>query len=475
MTVRLYRPPAPHPIGANAALFRSMLTLDRDLLALMPDVAYRVPAAKFGVSRRGIVLAADPALVRRIMIDDAEDFPKNDLMVDALAPLINDGLFVSSGDTWRRQRRMIDPAFSHIRVTNAFEKMQQAVDACEERLDRAAAANEPVSLDRIMTQLTADIVFRTIFSKTLDDALARDFFDAWARFQQSVANIRVSSLLFGKPWDPPPRSPTVRSSANIIRSHLTALVQERLQSSAGGLDDICQDILDARDPETGEGFSEEEIVDQVAVFFIAGHETTASVLTWAFFILSQQPDLVASLRREIDALVADGRPTFNAVKRMAQVRGTFLETMRLYPPLGFIPRVSLKDTAFGDIPVKRGSMVIISPWIVHRHEKHWPNADRFDPARFSGEAENRFTSGAYIPFGLGPRVCAGASFASMEAALVIARLVRRYDFESLAHEGVKPVCQLSVRPKRDIVAKVRRRPSTKSNKMDGQALTAAAE
>ena len=446
----LYRPPAPTPIGAVPALLRSIFTLDRDLLKLMPDTAYHTKVERFGLSRRGIVLIADPALVRQVMVDEVDAFPKNDLMVNALAPLINDGLFVSSHEVWRRQRKLVEPAFSHIRVQTAFEKMQHAVDTCEDRLTANVRRGEPFNLDRMLAQLTADIVFRTIFSKSLEDDKAAQFFDAWATFQRSVSEIRLSQLILRRAWDTPPQSTAVATSAAVIRQHIDQMVAERTSGTATGFNDICEDILTAEDPDSGDRFGLEEAADQIAVFFIAGHETTASVLTWCFFILSQQPDHVAELRREIEDLKQDGAVTFETVKRLSKTRNAFLEALRLYPPLGFIPRVSLNDTELGGLRIQRGTMVIVSPYILHRHHALWRNPDRFDPSRFERDTENRFTSGAFIPFGLGPRVCVGSSFAMMEATLILARLIDRFEFTSVAPDRVQPVCQLSIRPAEDI-------------------------
>lgn len=445
-----YRPPAPKALGPNAALFRGILTGDRDLIALIPKQAYRQKVARMGVSRRKIVLVNDPALVRRVMTTDFETFPKNDLMSGALAPMINDGLFVSSGETWRRQRTLVDGAFTHFRVNHAFTAMAAAVDAAEARLDVAAEAGKSFSIDREMTHLTADIIFRTLFSIPLEDADAGEFFDAWATFQNSIANIGLVQLILGKPWAEILQPPEAIAAAAVVRGRLGALIDERLSKSGEGTDDISTDVIAARHPETGDGFNREELIDQIATFFIAGHETTASVLTWAFFILTQQPELATAMRGEIARVVGDGPIDFQATKRLTTTRNVFRETLRLYPPLGFIPRVSLERTELGGVSVPRGAMVMIAPWIIHRHELLWDNPNHFDPDRFLPERETKQPPGAYIPFGLGPRVCAGAAFATMEAVLILARLIRRYDFRALNPVSVRPINHLSTRPARSI-------------------------
>ncbi|HBM11766.1 MAG TPA: cytochrome P450 [Rhodospirillaceae bacterium] len=457
MTKDLYRPPAPMPIGPVMALMRSLIAGDRDLLALIPKQAYHSTVAPLGYSRRKIILVNDPAAIRRVMIEEVENFPKSDLMVGSLSPLINDGLFVSAGATWSRQRAMVDPAFTHMRVNRAFDAMVGAVADIEARWDILSDEGKPLSLEREMSHLTADIITRTIFSQKLENSVAFEFFDAWASFQDSVATIDLKSLILGKAWAPMKQPPAAQKAARVIRSHLGQLVDQRMEPEAPKQADIVGDLIAARDPVTGTGFSREEIIDQVGVFFLAGHETTASALTWTFFILSQQPEMVQRLRDEVQNVAGSGGISFAVTKKLATARNVFRESLRLYPPLGFIPRVSLFDTVIQGVPTPRGAMVMISPWIIHRHEGLWEAADRFDPDRFMPDREQTQPPGAYIPFGLGPRICIGAAFATVEAVLILSRLIRRYDFETSNPQKVRPISHLATRPAGEIEMHVVRR------------------
>ncbi len=196
----LYRPPAPQPTTPIRSLIRVIKRGEGDLLSLLPIEAYTRPMTHLGYSRRSIVLINDPETARDVLTDPLEIFPKNDLMVGALAPLVGDSIFVSSGETWRRQRAMIDPAFSHMRINRAFVSMVAAVDDYETVLDRRAGAGDVFSLDLAMSELTADIICRTIFSKSLGSQTARDVFDAFSEFERSVASVNLSQLIFGRPW-----------------------------------------------------------------------------------------------------------------------------------------------------------------------------------------------------------------------------------------------------------------------------------
>lgn len=448
----LYRPPAPIPTSPVRALFGAALKMERDLLSLLPADAYTARVAPLGYSRRSILIVNEPAEVAAVLANASGLFPKNDLMVGALEELVGHSLFVSDGAAWKRQRRMIDPAFSHMRIDAAFSAMAGAVDDCEHRLDRTAADGGAVSLDAVMGQLTADIICRTIFSRSLDDSIAREVFEDFAVFERSVANVELTRLLLGKPFAKVTQPRSVREACLRIREHLGRMLDERMART--GLDDIAGALLAARDAETGLPFSREELIDQIGVFFLAGHETTASVLTWTFFILTQQPDAMRRLRDELAATVGDEPVALDHTKRLAFARNVFREVLRLYPPITFIPRVATEPTVIAGRPVKRGAMIMISPWTIHRNPTLWRDADRFDPDRFGAKREGE-AAGSYMPFGLGPRVCVGAAFAMVESGLILARLTRRYDFEPLDAAAVRPVARLTTRPAHEIMCRVR--------------------
>lgn len=453
----LYRPPAPTPLTPLRSLLRVMRQGDGDLLSLVPRDAYSRPLTHLGYSRRSILLINEPALARDVLSDPLQIFPKNDLMVGALAPLVGDSIFVSSGETWRRQREMIDPAFSHMRINTAFASMRAAVDDYQHKLDALAASGESMSLDFAMSELTADIICRTIFSQSLAGETARDVFESFGEFEESVASVDLWQLIFGKPFADVRQPDNVLRACERIRGHIGTLLAPRLAADAPVVDDIVSAIIAARDPVSGEGFTREELIDQIGVFFLAGHETTASVLTWVFFILAMRPEIAGMLRDEVDAVCGDGDIRFEHVKQLTKTRSVFREALRLYPPITFIPRVANDKTVIGGVRVKRGTMLMISPWTAHRNAGLWRDADCFDPLRFHADSEHGEDRGAFMSFGLGPRVCVGAAFATIESGLIIAALVRRYDFQVERPERVRPVARLTTRPAEEIRCRVVRR------------------
>jgi cytochrome P450 len=451
-----WRPPAPRPTTPVAALIRAAFAGERDLLSLLPDLAYRELVAPLGVSRRNILLVNDPQAVTDILLNAEGWFPKNDLMVGALEGLVGNSIFVSDGAAWKRQRRMIDPAFSHMRINHAFTAMAGAVNDYVTTADAHAARSEAFSLDAAMSLLTADIICRTIFSRPLDSGVGWDVFHAFADFERRVASVELGRLLLGKPFAKVPQPAPVRKACGTIRGHFNTMLDDWAAAGGGENDDIAGAIIAARDPATGEGFSREELIDQIGVFYLAGHETTASVLTWAFFVLSQRPEIVARMRAEISAIAGDGPILIEHTKKMAFTRNVFREALRLYPPITFIPRVAAVETVVAGRRVKRGTMIMIAPWTLHRHRAFWRDPEAFDPDRFLPEREREIRPGTYIPFGLGPRICVGAAFATVEAGLILASLVRRYDIAVEQPDGVRPVARLTTRPAREIICRFTR-------------------
>ncbi len=453
----LYVPPRPHSSAAVLALLRVALRGDGDLLSLLPANAYRMEVGPLGYSRRSILIVNQPDQVRRVLSDPEGIFPKSDLMVDALAPLIGDSIFVSSGETWQRQRRMIDPAFTMMRVNRAFPAMEDGAAACEEMLDARAADGAAFSLDLAMSHLTADIICRTVFSTGLETEAAHEVFDAFTRFEHSVAQVEIRRLIMDPAWTKVPQRDFVLEACRTIRRHLGVLLDTHLGAGEKRFDDIAAAVIAARDDFSRTAFTREELIDQLGVLFLAGHETSASALTWAFFLMAMQPALLTRVRAEIRSAVGETGPiTFEATKQLPAIRNMFRETLRLYPPITFLPRVATEATMIGNRKVKRGALVMVAPWVLHRHSGYWRNPHAFDPDRFLPEREAELTPGAYIPFGQGPRVCAGAAFALTEAVLLIARLFRRFDFEVISPGTVRPAARLTTRPAEQIMVRVRR-------------------
>ena len=452
----MYKPPRPAPLSALSSLIRAVTRGDGNLLNLLPGAAYEMDIGPLGWSRRSTLIVNRPDLVRDVLIDENGLFPKSDLMVNALDALIGNSIFVSSGETWRRQRAMVDPSLTMMRINRAFPDMQAGVAETLKTLSAYATRQEQFSLDLLMSHLTADIICRTVFSTGVSERVTHEVFEAFTLFEKSVAQVEIFRLVIEKAFTKTPQQPHVLEACRVIRKAIGELLDTHTGEGGKNYDDIASALMLARDEE-GNGFTREELIDQLGVMFLAGHETSASALTWAFFILSQQPDCVRRIRAEVDALCGDNAITFEQSKKLTFTRNVFREVIRLYPPITFLPRVAMADTSLGSRRIKRGALVIVAPWVLHRHKSYWRDPDLFDPDRFSSEREHDLPSNAYIPFGLGPRICSGAAFASVEAVLIIASLIRAFDIETLDAGKVTPAARLTTRPTEQILCRVKAR------------------
>jgi len=249
--------------------------------------------------------------------------------------------------------------------------------------------------------------------------------------------------------------------ARVIRGLLDRSVQDRLDEQASGKTierkDILASLLEAQDPVTGEKFSRKDLVDQISVLFLAGHETSASVLAWALYLIAMRPDIQDRLHAESVAAFGDRAPAFSDMRRLRLARDVFRETLRLYPPVSFMSRDATERTEMRDKVIESGEMIFVSPWLIQRHTTLWDRPDVFDPDRFSDPASKESQRAAYIPFSAGPRVCLGASFAMQEGILILAYLTRHFRFEPVKGHTPKPIARLTLRSENGVRLRVFRR------------------
>jgi cytochrome P450 len=455
------RPPS-EPRGWRRVLLKPLKLLRSRRCALAPliDRSYSMHMGEVGLPFRWLYVVNQPELVRQVLVDEAPRFPKSTIIADMLELLMGDSIFVSNGDVWKRQRRMMNPAFEQARIKIVFELMRDAVDASIARLETASREG-PIDIDVEMTHVTADIIFRTIFSKALETREARLNFAAFQRFQETAYAPGVSRYAGLPRFLSHLRYRRARVAAAEIRGVLDPIVKVRYDSFHRGEPQHHEDILSAliaiKDPVDGTHFDFRELCEQVSMLFLAGHETSASALSWALFILSRQPDVQERLYREALDLFGDRVPRFSDMKRLNLARNVFRETLRLYPPVAFLPRDATEPVTMRGKRIKPGAIISISPWIIQRHTRLWSHPNVFDPDRWDRDDSIESQRNAYLPFSLGPRVCLGAAFALQEATLILSMLVRRFRFEALAGHEPKPVGRLTVRSENGIRLEVKER------------------
>ncbi len=448
------QPPKPVPRPDKVSLWRYMRLFRRDILSAQPARLYRAWMAEFRTPFFRSYLINDPALIREVLNARPDDFPKSDRIGAGLRPLLGESVFLTNGDVWKRQRRIIDPAFEGGRLRDAFPGILAAGRAGAARLD---GTDEVVEIEAMTSHIAADVIFRTLFSIPIEDETARQVFEAFRDYQRSQPILNLAAFVPGPRWMPRFFRRGTRQTARTIRALITDLTKARLAQIAEGdaPDDLATKILTTTDPETGETFTLPEMVDQVAIFFLAGHETSASALAWSLYLLALYPDWQDQAAAEAAAWSED----FAGLSQLKITRDVFRETLRLYPPVPMMVREATRGEVFRERSVQKGAQIVLSPWHLHRHSRLWDDPDGFDPGRWQTDAGKESGRDAYLPFSAGPRVCIGAGFAMIEGVVLLASLLKNYQFAIEDNATPVPVAHLTVRAKNGIWLRITRRQS----------------
>jgi cytochrome P450 len=443
-------PPKPPSRSDRVSLFGYLRLFRRDILSAQPVRLYRAWMAEFRTPFFRSYLCNDPALVRLVLNDRPQDFPKSDRIREGLAPLLGRSVFVTNGEEWQRQRRIIDPAFEGGRLRDTFPAIWAAGEAAVARMQPGL-----VEMEAAMSHTAADVIFRTLFSIPIEHQVATRVFDEFRAYQRTQPILNLAAFLPLPGWMPRLHRKATKRAASAIRALITGLTTERAAAIAAGSapDDLATKIMTTADPQTGQRFATDEMVDQVAIFFLAGHETSASALSWALYLLATNPDA----QDRVAAEAVDMVPDFAALSRLRFTRDVFRETLRLYPPVPMMVRENTRNEDFRGRAVSPGAQVVLSPWHLHRHERIWENPDGFDPDRWQSEACKTSARDGFIPFSSGPRVCTGAGFAMVEGVLLLAMLTRAFRFEAVPDRDPVPVAHLTVRSQAGIWLRVSRR------------------
>ncbi|WP_394177730.1 cytochrome P450 [Yoonia maritima] len=447
-------PPKPAARPERVSLIRYLRLFRRDILSAQPAKLYRAWMAEFRTPFFRSYLINDPKLIHEVLKARPDDFPKSERIGAGLRPLLGDSVFLTNGETWKRQRRIIDPAFEGGRLRDTFSGIMSAGQAAADRL-AAVADDSPQEIEALTSHAAADVIFRTLFSLPIEDETAQKVFHEFRQYQRSQPILNLAAFVPGPRWMPRFFRSETRQTARNIRALITQLTSDRLAMIAAGTapDDLSTKIMTTPDPQTGDTFTVEEMVDQVAIFFLAGHETSASALAWTLYLLALYPEWQDKVATE--AASFDG--TFANLSTLKVTRDVFREALRLYPPVPMMVREATTPTVFRERVIKRGAQIVLSPWHLHRHTRLWENPDGFDPSRWSTENGKTCARDAYMPFSSGPRVCTGAGFAMIEGVALIAALLRDYEFKVVDGREPVPVAYLTVRAKNGIWLRINKR------------------
>ncbi|WP_211103788.1 cytochrome P450 [Skermanella pratensis] len=450
-------PPRLEPAPAPLPWYRQLKAFRTNALTAWSRQAYELDVMASSFLWRGRVLVSSPDGIRHVLVDNHGNYRRTPASIRVIRPLAGDGLLLSEGERWRHQRQTLAPAFTPraipVLVGHIAEATRDALAGIGAR-----AMKGPVELVSFSQHLALDIAGRSMFSVEMSGhgAAMRRLI---ARYAERLGRPYLLDFLL------PAAVPNLHDLARRrFRTEWMGLVEtimaERLKAPAD-VADKPRDLFDlmraARDPGTGAEIPAGELRDQVATMIVAGHETTALAIFWSLYLLALAPDVQESVAREAAGLDLSAEGAALALPGLVMTRAVVQEALRLYPPAFVIVREAIGEGIVGGVPVRPGDLVMVSPWVLHRHRKLWRDPDAFDPGRFLPDAAppGRF---AYLPFGAGPRVCIGAQFALAEAVLVVAAMVSTFSLDlPKPHPPVMPTAVITTQPDRAVYFSMSRR------------------
>jgi cytochrome P450 len=399
-------------------------------------------ALRFRLGLTTRYLFSHPDLAEAVLVKHTDRFAKvyDPRRPSGLALVLGTGLITSSGDVWKRHRRMIQPIFHRARIVTMVDQMAQVGE--QRMAGWAAEEGRSVDIAADMRQLTLEVISRTMFSTSMAQHIDRIIHALQMSSQYAIdSDSNPVSLPL---WMPTARNRAFRSAMRSMDELISGLLARRRESGElhGDLLDV---LLHARDDETGEGLTDQELRDEILTIFAAGHSTTANALSWAWYLLATHPDARARFHEEVDRVLQGRTPSAEDLEHLPYTRAIFEETLRLYPTAPLVQRKVTTPITVHGMSLPQGARVLINLYNLHRHPDFWPNPDQFLPERWLG-SDRPCARYAYLPFGAGPRACVGLHFASVEGLLLLALIGRRYDLR-LTQDRVELQFMVTLRPK----------------------------
>jgi len=393
--------------------------------------------------RRDIVLLNDPVLVRDVLQTNQKHYVKN-LMYDKLKLLLGEGLLTSEGQLWKRQRKMIQPSFHKQHINNLFDEMLSCTNEMINEWKVEVEDGGKIDFALEMMKITLQIIAKTMLS---------------ADFKTEAQSVGVSLTYILKAlekrvlrgvnfpmWLPTADNTEFKNKLKVLDALIYKLISDRRQTGHQK-GDLLDMLMESRYEDNGEAMPDNLLRDELMTIFLAGHETTATGLTWTFYLLDKHPEVYQKLKNEIKEVVGDGELTFQHLHQLKYTKACINESMRLYPPVWVIGRKATADNMVGGYLIKKDTTILMSPYIVHRHPDYWKNPEVFDPERWETEEVKQMDKFAYFPFAAGPRMCIGNSFALLEAEIILTRVIQQFDFSYIGKSApeMEPTVTLRVK------------------------------
>ena len=419
----------------------------RNPLSVVPKAAYEEDLVPFARGRAPIMWVTAPALIRTILLDEREKFHKLS-QIRLLSPLLGKGILTSEGADWKWQRQASAPMFRHQDLMRFVPTFVRTTEALVARW-RLSPPGSVQPIERDMTGVTFDVISATLLPSG-DETVAPAVERATGRFQRSGAWGQLYAVANMPKWLPQPGRRSQAGAVRTLRESVAALLRERRaapERPGEVRDDLLHRLMGARDPETGQSMNDEQLVDNLLTFYLAGHETTAKALTWTLYVLARSPQWTALLEDEIARVTGGGAVRAEHIDRLALVQQVIKESMRIYPPVPLMSRQVVAETKLDGHTVKVGTSLVMPIYAIHRHRKRWEDPDAFDPGRFAPGREAKIPRYQYMPFGAGPRICIGNAFAMIEATAMLATLLQRVRFAPKQGYEPEPIARVTLLPR----------------------------
>jgi cytochrome P450 len=444
-------PSYPQPLPDDPNLLQIIISARRNLIEAWPATSYRSGIDSFRILCRQIVLVNSPEHIRYVVATRHDNFErKSPQMRRALEALLGDGLFISDGETWKKRRPLVADIVHKRRLPEFGQTMEDAALAVADEW-AALPAGAEIELTEEMGRLTAAIISRAVFGNTIAREAAQQVIDGFSSYQRHADSFNLGYFLGADEGWPAFGGKRRRQAIAMVHGVVENVINAHLagEGDAGSMVDL---LIRRNQRSSGEPLDVAALRNEAATIFMAGHETTATTLSWAWYLLANAAWVRRSVHDEIAAVCGDRAPTLADLPQLRWCRAVIQEALRLYPPVPLLPRQAREADRIGPIDVEKSALVMIAPWLLHRSPDLWDKPNHFLPERFLSGA--RIDPFAYIPFAVGPRICPGMNFGLDEATLCLAILAQR--FEVLPREGykVEPVCRLTLRPKGGLPARV---------------------
>jgi len=451
---QLPAPAVPQSQAARGSLRRSLRAMRENALTAYKPEDFSADIIAQRILWRHMFIINEPNAIRYIVLDNAANYTKSEVGRRLLEPALGRGLLTSEGETWRRHRRIMAPAFDPRSIVGYAPIMTKMTEELLAKWDTLPAPRE-LDVATAMMELTLHIISKAMFSSDSDEIV--DSVEIGVSTYQKTVRPSMLDLLHFPLWLARLLAPLPTGILREFDQKVDRLLTERGKQPDAEPKDLLARLIAARDGETGGGMSPGEVRDQVVTIFMAGHETTSLALTWTFYLLSQHPAVEAKLHAELADVLKGRTPVNDDVARLRYTRMVIEESMRLYPPAHTFGRQPIADDHILGHRMPAGAEVLILPWLIHRKPSLWENPERFDPERFAPERAAARPRFAYIPFGAGARICIGAAFAMTEAVLILATIAQRYQLHLAPGFPVEPQGLITLRPRCGLLMNLERR------------------